>query len=81
MIWKAFWFLKDEDNSTTSRQDSTKDQFKFPNKRSAPECKLLKPFEQALYLLIRSIEFRTCNKTPFQQKCHKTLLILMHPTS
>ena len=65
--WRAFWYLKNKDNSDTSNTNSHDYSNIFPTRNSAPECDLLKPFENALYLLIKSIEFRSCY-SPFQKK-------------
>ena len=70
--WSAFWYLKNKKNPDNSSNNSCEYSNIYPTRHSAPECELLKPFENALYLLIRSIELRSYN-SQFQKKLLKDI--------
>ena len=65
--WRAFWYLKNKENHDNTNNNSCKYSNIYPTRYSAPKWAFLKPFENALYLVIRPIEFRSFN-SHFQKK-------------
>ena len=68
MRWKAYFFEKDIPSS-----DDTTAKFGFKSNKASPQNEHLKPFENDLYNMIQTIEFKPIHN-PLQRKMKKDLL-------
>ena len=68
MRWKAFFFLKDNDNNETARET-----FRFKSKRHPAQITKRKCFENDLLEMIKELKFRNV-QDDFQTKMKRPIL-------
>ena len=71
MRWRAFFFLRGDDNNNEDDQPEGKQRYGFKSRKCPPQIEELKSFESDMLKMVQNVRFRGSGSDDFQKTLRK----------